>query len=184
MPTKGIPWDNLPARIGEKRESEATPSSLPNSSSSVQQSIDISFADNQGDGLPLDAEEEKRDYQKDAISVGRRVAFGVICGSITGASFGVVEILRDAKAMRASKSEATKKMLRFSGLFGGFFGSYHGMRRILKMYYPQSPEMNVATSAALCITPLVFLNRGKLRPLIPYSIMLVVLDAINGMNDV
>jgi len=178
---RGIPWDDLPAGIGERRENPPSSSSSSSALSLSQTPQDINIS--AGEEITLNVEEEERDYKKDAISVARRVAFGVLCGTMTGASFGAVEILRDAKGMRASKSEAMRKVMRFSGLFGGFFGTYHGIRRVLKMYYPQPAEYNVATAGILSITPLIFLQRGKLRPLIPYSVMLVALDAFNGLND-
>lgn len=83
--------------------------------------------------------------------------------------------------MTAKKSVATAKVLRYAGLFGGFFASYHGIRKTLHLYNPQPPEINVFSSAVLCLTPCVF--SPALRPLIPYGIMLIGLDAINGLED-
>ena len=41
------------------------------------------------------------------------------CGSLTGATFGFVDVLRDSKIMMAKKSVATAKILRYTALFGG-----------------------------------------------------------------
>lgn len=105
--------------------------------------------------------------------------------------------------MAGKSTVATKKIMRYSVMFAGyvvsmyyiisvcmlttllslrFFGSYHGLRKALNLYNPQPPEWNVITAAACTITPLIFIRR--FRPLIPYSIMLVGLDAFNGMNDI
>ena len=95
--------------------------------------------------------------------------------------FGTVDVLRDAKSMTAKKSIATAKVLKYGALFGCFFSTYHGIRKTLHLYNPQPPEVNVISSAVICLTPLAF---GRaLRPLIPYGIMLIGLDAINGLDD-
>ena len=127
-------------------------------------------------------EVKERNYARDFDQIGRRVLFGIVCGSLTGATFGTVEVLRDVKSISSKKSVATAKILRFTGYFAGFFGTYHGMRKVLKLYVPQEPEENILTAAALSIIPLIAMP--KLRPWIPYSIMLVALDALNGMNDI
>jgi hypothetical protein len=62
-----------------------------------------------------------------------------------------------------------------------FFGCYHGVRTILKLNYPQPVGDNVLTSAALCMVPLIAMP--TLRPMIPYGIMLIGLDAINDLNN-
>lgn len=56
------------------------------------------------------------------------------------------------------------------------------MRKILKLYYPQSDEENAITAAFISISPLILSN--KTRPMIPYSIVLVALDAVNGLHDI
>mmetsp|Transcript_12065 Transcript_12065/g.16510 ORF Transcript_12065/g.16510 Transcript_12065/m.16510 type:complete len:160 (+) Transcript_12065:10-489(+) len=157
---RGIPWDDLPNRYTEGKPKPAPPVSA---SSEVETM-------------------KERDFKSDFFDIGRRCAFGVVCGTITGATFGFVDVLRDPKSMTGKTSVATKKIFRYSYLFAGFFGSYHGVRKSLKLYFPQSAEENVLTSALICVTPLIFIS--KLRPLIPYGVMLIGLDAINGMNDI
>lgn len=105
--------------------------------------------------------------------------------------------------MTAKASVATQKILRFTFRFGGsvnilqnfnsqfsivkyvffysFFGSYHAIRKTLKLYFPQKAEENVMTAAALSITPLIVFP--ALRPMIPYSLMMIGLDAFNGLYD-
>ncbi len=43
-------------------------------------------------------------------------------------------------------------------------------------------EDNILMSAFASLTPLVVV--GKLRPTLPYAVMLIVIDCINGFNDV
>ena len=63
-----------------------------------------------------------------------------------------------------------------------FFGAYHGIRKALKLYVPLAPEMNVAAAAAACFVPMSLMP--TMRPMIPYGIMMVILDAVNGINDI
>ena len=84
--------------------------------------------------------------------------------------------------MTSSTKIATSKVLRYSVLFGGFFASYHGTRKALNLYVQQPPENNVALASIMVLSPLVILP--SLRPLIPYGIMLIGIDAINGIDDI
>lgn len=122
-----------------------------------------------------------RNYYNELESIGRRGLFGAITGGITGASFGAVEVVRDLKLMRAEKRIAVAKVSTFAGRFAAFFGSYHVVRRTLKLYAPTSHEVNVGLSATLTICPLLIMT--KYRGLVPYSIFLVGLDYINSIND-
>lgn len=117
-----------------------------------------------------------------ANQIGKRFLFGLTVGSITGLSFGVVNVMRDSNAIRQKSSVSTNILLQHAGKFGGFFASYHGIRKVLKLYVDQTPEMNVATAAVLCTTPLVVMS--SLRPMMPYAIMMIGLDAINGIHDI
>ena len=158
--SRGVPWDDLPSRSGfGSKVVEISPVVEP----------------------PVE-ELNERDLIIDLKSIAKRAAFGLVCGSLTGACFGFVDVLRDARAMSKNPKIATNRIVQYTGKFGGFFSLYHGMRRTLKLYYPQPPEMNVLTALTFSLTPLVAMP--KMRPMIPYAIMLVGLDAINGMNDI
>jgi hypothetical protein len=61
-----------------------------------------------------------------------------------------------------------------------FFGAYHAARKVLQITVPQNRETNMITAAAVCITPLIAI--GSLRPLVPYSVMLVAIDAFNELS--
>uniref|UniRef100_A0A7S3HI91 Mitochondrial import inner membrane translocase subunit TIM22 n=1 Tax=Spumella elongata TaxID=89044 RepID=A0A7S3HI91_9STRA len=153
---RGIPWDQLPNRYEAKKV--------------VVKKVE-----------EADAEPHKFDFAKDSVEVARRAAFGAITGSITGACFGLVEVLRDPGAMSGKKATGTKKVLRFTYLFAGFFGTYHAARKVLQMAVPQDKLTNIVTAATLTISPLLAV--GSLRPLIPYSVMLVAIDAFNELSS-
>jgi len=63
-----------------------------------------------------------------------------------------------------------------------FFGAYHGVRKVLGIFTPLTAEWNVAAAAAICLTPLAV--APLLRPMVPYGIVMIGLDAINGLNDI
>jgi hypothetical protein len=84
--------------------------------------------------------------------------------------------------MSKKSTIATNRIFMYAGKFGGFFALYHGTRKVLKLYVEQPAEMNVATATALSTSPLIILP--SLRPMVPYAIMLIALDAINGINDI
>eukprot|EP01041_Mallomonas_annulata_P005204 gene5204-10418_t len=157
---RGVPWDELPVIYEKSRTTQDETAHV--------KEVEI---------IP-----EERNFLKDSQSILKRVAFGAVCGSLTGATFGFVDILRDAKALAAKKSVATAKVIRYTYLFGGFFGGYHGIRKTLKIYNPQPAEINLITATFLSIAPLTFFP--TLRPLIPYGVMLIALDAINGIDGV
>lgn len=104
---RGIPWDDLP-RPYKVRTWETILEEKRLSSINSQDSI------NKNDIIPM-----KRDYQRDFTMISKRIAFGMICGSITGASFGIVDILRDAKAVSGKKKDAMIKVAKYAGLFAG-----------------------------------------------------------------
>jgi hypothetical protein len=62
-----------------------------------------------------------------------------------------------------------------------FFGAYHGLRKVLRLTVAQPAEMNVATAGVITIAPMVMVP--SFRPMVPYGVMMIVLDAINGLND-
>lgn len=128
--------------------------------------------------------EEKREVnlERDLTEIARRMAFGSLTGGFTGACFGFVEVLRNPKLMTGKSHEARNKILGFTYRFAGFFGFYHGMRKTLKFYVPLDPEMNVGIAAGSCLAPMALLP--KLRPLIPYALVMIGTDVINGIDDI
>jgi hypothetical protein len=143
-------------------------------------------------------------YKNDLTAIGRRAAFGVAMGGITGACFGFVEVLRNTKLMTGKRNEATSKILGFTGRFAGsvcrfacfvclffliilflvfsFFGFYHGMRKGSKIYLPITSEQSVGVAAISCVLPMIVLP--TFRPMIPYALAMIVMDVVNGVDDV
>jgi hypothetical protein len=160
---KGVSWDELPKWFGdplkEKDEFENAPKK------------DV-----------WDVSNREVDHKKDVTDIGKRVLFGTICGGITGATFGAIEALRDTKNLTGNSQLVKQKVTKFGGMFAGFFSLYHGTRKTLHLYVPMSPENNVMTASAVSLSPvLVFRN---LRPMAPYGVLLIILDCVNGMDDI
>ena len=116
---------------------------------------------------------EERNLINDAKAIVKRAAFGMVSGSIAGASFGFVDVLRDTKAMSQRKKVVTSKVLQYTYKCGGIFAGYHATRKSLKLYDPSmSGEVNVMTAMGITMTPLVVLK--ALRPMAPYAVVLVL----------
>ena len=126
---------------------------------------------------------EERNTVNDIKAVIKRATFGMVSGSIAGASFGFVDVLRDTKAMSQRKKVVTSKVLQYTYKCGGIFAGYHATRKSLKLYDPHmSGEVNVMTAMGITMAPLVALK--ALRPMAPYAVVLVLLDCLNGINDI
>ncbi len=120
---------------------------------------------------------------KDLESIGRRIAFGGVCGAITGATFGCVDVMRDTNIlMRGQASLATKTVFRFSAVFTVFFAGYHGVRKLIRITTPLTSQEAVAMSTVASLAPLGV--SASLRPLLPYAAFLIAIDAFNGIDDV
>jgi hypothetical protein len=84
--------------------------------------------------------------------------------------------------MVAKSAVASAKVFRYSYLYGGFFATYHGYRKILHIYYPQTLDNNVLSAGVLSLIPLATI--GQFRFMLPYGALLIGLDYINGINDI
>ena len=106
MAPRGIPWDDLPKWFDGKaeRERRAEQDRLESEGQSTS-SWDVS--------------NREVNYKTDAIAVGRRVAFGAVTGVLTGATFGLVDALRDTKNMTGNSKLVRSKVFKYMGLFGG-----------------------------------------------------------------
>lgn len=101
---------------------------------------------------------------------------------MSGASFAFFDILRDPKAMMSKSAESTAKVARYSACCAGFFALYQGTRKTLKYNVKQTGEENVMTAAVIAMLPMGAF--AVTRPLIPYSVCLVLIDAFNGVNEI
>ena len=103
-------------------------------------------------------------------------------GTLTGIAFGTVEALSDTKNLTGNSKLVQKKVIKYTTIFSGFYGAFQALRKTLHLYVPQlTPEMNMVAATGVCLTPLL-LHR-KLRPTAKYASVLVVIDAINGIDD-
>ena len=84
-------------------------------------------------------------------------------------------------------SVATKKISKFAGGFGAWFAYYHTVRKTVDLYFPKAADFNtnfaqisgIAGTAAM--TPLVVIP--KMRHMVPYGTVLLLLDNWNQWND-
>jgi hypothetical protein len=67
-------------------------------------------------------------------------------------------------------------------LYDSFFAAYHGARKTLRVFVPLSPEMNIAVAGLFSCTPIAIVP--TLRPMFPFALVMIGLDAYNGLNDV
>jgi hypothetical protein len=164
---RGISWDTLPNQFDpydklsakRKQETVAAPTTP----------------------APQEHVERKFDLVEDLEAIGRRTAFGTVCGALTGASFGVMEVVRSPKMLTGKSSVGTQKIIAYTTRFAGFFGGYHTARKLLHLYAPISEEMNISVAALLSIAPLAVFP--ILRPMVPYGIVMVGLDAYSSLTD-
>jgi hypothetical protein len=63
-----------------------------------------------------------------------------------------------------------------------FFAVYQTTRKVLKFNIKQTGEENAITAAVVTLAPMLF--SSNLRPLIPYGLFLMGVDALQGLNDV
>lgn len=174
---RGIAWDDLPSpytRFSKDRHKPAA--AAPAQEFTV---VDAEISD-----IPvvMTSDERLELYKANGKAIASRGAFGLILGGITGLVFETVNAMRDVKGMASRASIVTRQILRSSASFGGFFASYHIVRKSLNLYSPkQSMEMNIAIASLTASAPLAIIP--SLRPMFPYGIVLVVLDAVSdGFN--
>lgn len=116
------------------------------------------------------------------MAIGRKAMTGFLSGLIIGGAIGSIDVLRNVKMMTSSRNVATAKIVRYGYSFGCFFGAYHGLRKAIHTYYPLPAQDNLLIAGLISLSPLVAM--ASLRPLLPYGIVLVVMDAVNGLNDI
>jgi len=173
---RGIAWDNLPTpyvRFSKERNKPAEPKT-PEFTVVEEGSPDMS-------PIPKTlTQEEKMDlYMKNGKSLASRGAFGLILGGITGLVFETVNAMRDIKGMSSRASIVTKQILKSSVYFGTFFAGYHVVRKSMNLYDPmQTQQANIAIASITASAPLAIIP--SLRPMFPYGIVLIVLDAVSG----
>lgn len=159
---RGVPWDDLYERKAERlREEEPGPS--------------VAVV---GEG---EEAVKERDFQKDALSIGKNFAQGFAVGGISGSVFGLADVMMDIKAMSAGKTNhAPTKVFRFGTTLGFFLSSYYGVKRTLDLYNPYVPTtvdrqgLNDIGAALVSFVPLAVY--GPTRRYIPYAALLLGFD--------
>jgi len=112
----------------------------------------------------------------------RHVAFGGCIGTITGATFGCMDSLKEAYSSTILKRASTGAKMKFmmqgvsrSGfLFGAFFGSFHAVKYGIRVVadpgkYAEVIMAGMVSTAALAYKPTT-------RASLPYATMLIAMD--------
>lgn len=110
--------------------------------------------------------------------VTRHVAFGGICGAVTGLSVGAVDAYRLVKAGSVARARASRVAFHEMGRSGlvvaGFFGAYQVVKCGLLACDVDAPEVRVGGATALSLFPVALVP--ALRRLTPYCLTLVAVD--------
>jgi hypothetical protein len=166
---RGVPWDDLPGvkvPIGQRNF--------------AMDDVDFTVDSPQvgsGDG----ALAVPRDFKKDAREIGRHIVFGGVIGGLTGVCFGSVDVVKDVKGMVAKRKEAVETVMRYSYRFGAFYSAFQGVLHAAELYSGQPRTNNILGAAFVTIAPMAVVP--SLRSLMPYSALLVVLDAVSSQRE-
>lgn len=133
-------------------------------------------------------EKEERTFEGDLRSIGKHAIFGALIGGISGISIAGIEVVRDTKAITAGSGAASRaKVMKYTGMFGGFFAGFHGLREVLNQNVPQTEDrfndfiQNTSISAGVNMAPI--LAHPRMRTMIPYCVVLIGLDGINAYTE-
>jgi hypothetical protein len=133
--------------------------------------------------------EEDRSVEIDVKNIAKHALFGATIGGLTGLGVSSIELLRDPRAMAAGKRAlATQKMTTQTGHFGLFFAGFHGIRKTLQLYAPQTSSDKTTDflqlsgiAGAIAITPIIVVPR--MRFMTPYCVFLCAIDAVNSLTS-
>ena len=110
--------------------------------------------------------------------VTRHVAFGGICGAVTGLTIGAVDAYRMVKGGSVARSKAAPVAFHEMGRSGlvvaGFFSIYQVIKCGLLAADVDAPEIRVGGATAASLLPLTLVP--ALRRLAPYCLTLVAVD--------
>lgn len=158
---RGVPWDEL----WNEKMGKVSPVDVP----------------------PVESElpAEPRNMEKDLTNIGRHFLQGFAVGAVSGAVFGLGDVLMDPKAMKSGKTNpAPAKVLRFGSALGIFLSTYYGMKKTLYLYNSFTPTSvdkdgaNDVAAAVLAFVPIV--AHTPFRRFWPYATVLLCFDYVSG----
>ncbi|CAM9172231.1 unnamed protein product [Choristocarpus tenellus] len=128
----------------------------------------------------------KKDVVWDASDFGRRMAFGSICGGITGITFGAMDghraIRDDGQNKFPTTALRTKEFTRLTALSGtiftGFFCTYQSAKYAASLARKEDDFFNVVIASAFSIAPM--LPFPTIRARFPYAVLLIAMDTLNS----
>lgn len=107
--------------------------------------------------------------------LGRQIAFGMICGSVTGFSMGLVDtynkVRREPRDLNATTRLAFNEMARSGVVVASFFSWY----QVIKYATKASDVYALCATATVSLLPLALV--APLRRYIVFSLTLVAVDA-------
>lgn len=115
----------------------------------------------------------------------RQFAFGGCVGTLTGATFGFMDSIKQAQESsilkRASNSAKGRFMLqgttRSAFIFGSFFGSFQVAKYGMRVISDPGPFTEIGVAGIFSLSLLAI--KPATRPSIPYGAMLIVMDTVS-----
>ncbi|KAJ1447229.1 hypothetical protein M885DRAFT_624581 [Pelagophyceae sp. CCMP2097] len=118
------------------------------------------------------------------LSKGRRLAFGFICGSVTGLTIGGVDGYK-AFRLKAPPTSAgvvglfANEMARSGIIFSAFFSVYQLAKFGLDYAQPEETT-SICTATVIALAPLSVIQ--PLRRCLPFAATLIAVDAYHSMT--
>jgi len=117
----------------------------------------------------------------------RSTLFGISVGSLTGAGFGFMETMRTVQENKGLKSLSNKGKASYimqgvgkhAGLFGAFFGGYHTLKYFGRTYVDPGDYELIGLCSVISLGAIGF--KPAIRPILPYSVMLIGMDSFNEL---
>lgn len=173
-------WGNIRA---EKRQNYVNNSAFPATTTSEASNNDSSIE------TKLETEDDKYTFSMESMK--NRLAFGAVIGSVTGASFGVVDAVKgiaegSAFGHKLSTNRAKytfgATMVAQSGLlFGCWYSTYFSCKYGIELLRKQDDFGNALGGGIIATIPLAVIP--SLRRHITYGVLLIGMDVIsNEMN--
>jgi len=118
----------------------------------------------------------------------KRALFGVTLGSITGATFGFMDSMRQVQDNQNQKnflknaSTKSKAQFIFQGtsrsglLFGGFFGGFHVGKYLVRILAEPGDYAEIGVAAATSMGAMFY--KPQTRTALPYFSMLILFDSV------
>ncbi|CAM9485183.1 unnamed protein product [Discosporangium mesarthrocarpum] len=131
-------------------------------------------------------EKEGKHIVWDTTEFGKRMAFGSICGGVTGITFGAMDghraIRDDTQKKFTTTALKTREFTRLTALSGtiftGFFCTYQSAKYAATLVRNEDDFFNVILASVFSIGPM--LPFPAMRARFPYAALLIGMDTLNN----